>query len=162
MDWWAFVPENGVGLASTHVHSSSPARRAPSGSSSSTHATSPPACSAEVVSPPPFSFSSPWQPTSASTEIARRSSINAIRIVAISLLGSPNESPSVKQYGCQDKRAGHRSIAQQQEDIGNFGAAQGVSCPIHRAAEKAHSRKPTVASLATNIPFYSAQSSVTP
>src|SRR5829696_6601357 len=129
MDWWAFVPENGVGSASTHVHSSLPPRRAPSGGSSSTQA-SPPACS-----------SSPRQPTSASTEIARRSSINAIRIVAISLLGSPNESPSVKQYGRQDKRAGHRSIAQQQEDIGNFGAAQGVSCPIHRAAEKAHSRK---------------------
>src|SRR5215203_7289083 len=125
MDWWAFVPENGVGSASTHFHSSSPARRAPSGSSSSTHATSPPACSAEVVSPPPFSFSSPRQPTSASTEIARRSSINAIRIVAISLLGSPNESPSVKQYGCQDKRAGHRFIAQHHRISGTLEQSKG-------------------------------------
>jgi hypothetical protein len=33
---------------------------------------------------------------------------------------------------------------------------------IHLAAEKAHSRKLVVASPATNIPFHSGQSSVTP
>src|SRR5215218_8988877 len=33
---------------------------------------------------------------------------------------------------------------------------------IHRESERAHSRKPTVASPATNIPFYSTQSSVAP
>src|SRR5215203_5154442 len=33
---------------------------------------------------------------------------------------------------------------------------------IHRVAEKAHSRKLVVASPTTNIPFYSAQSTVTP
>src|SRR5215203_4268633 len=37
-----------------------------------------------------------------------------------------------------------------------------LSCIYSRTAEKAHSRKLVVSSPATNIPFYSAQSSVTP
>src|SRR5215217_8864526 len=44
----------------------------------------------------------------------------------------------------------------------NNEAVKGRVASIHRAAEKAHSRKPTVASSATNLPFYSAQSSVLP
>src|SRR5215218_11458390 len=40
--------------------------------------------------------------------------------------------------------------------------ARGRFPSIHRVAEKAHSRKLVVAIPATNIPFYSAQSSVTP
>src|SRR5215213_10571068 len=39
---------------------------------------------------------------------------------------------------------------------------RGTPLLIHPIAEKAHSRKLVVASLATNIPFYGAQSSVTP
>src|SRR4028119_2320242 len=52
--------------------------------------------------------------------------------------------------------------------VGNGGLQAREGCArrwvasIHRAAEKAHSRKLVVASPATNIPFYSAQSSVTP
>src|ERR687890_772261 len=43
LDWWAWVPENGVGSAETQLHSSPCAERlAPAGGSSSTHATSPP------------------------------------------------------------------------------------------------------------------------
>ena len=38
----------------------------------------------------------------------------------------------------------------------------GSQASIHRESEKAHSRKLVVASPAINIPFYSAQSSVTP
>src|SRR5215218_6178163 len=58
---------------------------------------------------------------------------------------------------------GHKqTLIKSLETLSTKAHIEGGVASIHRESEKAHSRQPTVAIPATNIPFYSAQSSLTP